>query len=129
MSRIVCPLLSTRVTTAEKAVEHIRHGDNVGMSGFTGAGYPKAVPQALAARMEAARERGEPFALRVLTGASLVGLYAVTESWLAAEATDAWSEPSCSSSTPEAPMSPPTSRCSSVKIGVDEPPGVQNFSR
>jgi succinyl-CoA:acetate CoA-transferase len=40
------------------------------MSGFTGAGYPKAVPIALAARMEAAHARGEPFRVRVWTGAS-----------------------------------------------------------
>ena len=42
----------------------------VGMSGFTGSGYPKAVPLALAARIEDAHVRGETFALRILTGAS-----------------------------------------------------------
>src|SRR3546814_1361176 len=40
------------------------------MSGFTGAGYPKAVPQALAARMEQAHAAGERFRVKVLTGAS-----------------------------------------------------------
>ena len=70
MSRIVCPLLSTRVTTAERAVEHIRPGDNVGMSGFTGAGYPKALPTALHDRMVAAHARGEDFRIGLWTGAS-----------------------------------------------------------
>jgi succinyl-CoA:acetate CoA-transferase len=35
----------------------------VGMSGFTGSGYPKAVPLALAGRIEQ-RRAGEKFALR-----------------------------------------------------------------
>ena len=70
MSRVICPLLSTRVTTAEQAVEHIRHGDNVGMSGFTGAGYPKALPTALHDRMVAAHARGEDFRIGLWTGAS-----------------------------------------------------------
>lgn len=68
--RIAHPGLAARRTDAAQAAEWIQPGMAVGMSGFTGAGYPKAVPQALAARMEAARERGEAFALRVLTGAS-----------------------------------------------------------
>lgn len=56
--------------SAEQAATHIQPGMTVGMSGFTGSGYPKAVPLALASRMEAAQGRGEKFALRVLTGAS-----------------------------------------------------------
>ncbi|MCD9047938.1 acetyl-CoA hydrolase/transferase family protein [Luteimonas sp. MHLX1A] len=68
--RIAHPGLAAHRMDAAQAAEWIQPGMAVGMSGFTGAGYPKAVPQALAARMEAARERGEPFALRVLTGAS-----------------------------------------------------------
>ena len=43
---------------------------NVGMSGFTGAGYPKAVPAALAAEIKAAHERGEEFMIGLCTGAS-----------------------------------------------------------
>lgn len=70
MSRITCPVLSTRVTTAEAAAEQIHPGDNVGMSGFTGAGYPKALPQALHDRMVAARARGEDFRIGLWTGAS-----------------------------------------------------------
>jgi succinyl-CoA:acetate CoA-transferase len=40
------------------------------MSGFTGAGYPKEVPQALARRITAAHAAGEPFRVNVWTGAS-----------------------------------------------------------
>ena len=70
MSRITCPILSARVTSAEAAVEQIHPGDNVGMSGFTGAGYPKAVPTALHDRLVAAHERGEDFRVGLWTGAS-----------------------------------------------------------
>jgi len=62
--------LADKVMTAAQAAELIDHGMTIGMSGFTGAGYPKSVPQALAARMTAAHERGDPFRVRVLTGAS-----------------------------------------------------------
>ncbi len=56
--------------TAEQAAELIQPGANVGMSGFTGAGYPKAVPAALVDRMTAARARGEHLRVSVWTGAS-----------------------------------------------------------
>ncbi|MCU1563117.1 MAG: acetyl-CoA hydrolase [Arthrobacter sp.] len=59
----------SRLMSAEQAAGLIRPGMTVAMSGFTGAGYPKAVPQALATRMEAAGA-GEPFRIKVLTGAS-----------------------------------------------------------
>jgi succinyl-CoA:acetate CoA-transferase len=62
--------LAAKVMTAAQAAERVDHGMTIGMSGFTGAGYPKAVPQALAARMVATHERGAPFRVRVLTGAS-----------------------------------------------------------
>jgi succinyl-CoA:acetate CoA-transferase len=62
--------LARRVMTAEDAAAHIRHGDTVGMSGFTGAGYPKVVPQALARRITAAHDAGQPFRVNVWTGAS-----------------------------------------------------------
>jgi succinyl-CoA:acetate CoA-transferase len=68
--RIRNPALKSKVATAEEAAALIRPGSTVGMSGFTGAGYPKAVPRALAARMDAAHARGEPFRVRVWTGAS-----------------------------------------------------------
>ncbi|MET0822000.1 MAG: acetyl-CoA hydrolase/transferase family protein [Aeromicrobium sp.] len=70
MTRVSCPLLSSKIITAESASDVIRPGDNVGFSGFTGAGYPKAVPEALARKMEAAHARGEDFAINLWTGAS-----------------------------------------------------------
>ncbi|GAA3522186.1 acetyl-CoA hydrolase/transferase family protein [Nocardioides daeguensis] len=70
MERITCPVLATRRATAEEAAAHIRPGNAVGMSGFTGAGYPKAVPGALAARIDAAHARGEDFQVSLWTGAS-----------------------------------------------------------
>ena len=70
MSRVESSILQTRLTTAEEAAAIVRPGDNVGISGFTGAGYPKAVPVALAARMSAAHTRGEDFRIGLWTGAS-----------------------------------------------------------
>ena len=70
MTRIACPDLCSKLMTAEDAAALIGSGDTVGMSGFTGSGYPKAVPIALAARIEAAHRAGEPFQVRVWTGAS-----------------------------------------------------------
>jgi succinyl-CoA:acetate CoA-transferase len=56
--------------TAEQAAALIQPGWNVGMSGFTGAGYPKAVPLALARHIEAAHAAGRPFRIGLWTGAS-----------------------------------------------------------
>lgn len=69
-SRIDCPVLSTRVVSAEEAAALIRPGDSVGISGFTGAGYPKATPTALARRMREAHARGEDFRVQLWSGAS-----------------------------------------------------------
>ncbi|GAA3826351.1 acetyl-CoA hydrolase/transferase family protein [Brevibacterium ammoniilyticum] len=70
MSRISCPTLIPRVTTAAEAAAHISAGDRVAMSGFTGSGYPKAVPGALAAHAEAEHAAGRDFAIELWTGAS-----------------------------------------------------------
>lgn len=70
MSRIRNPSLRSKVVSAEDAAALIPPGATVGMSGFTGSGYPKAVPPALAARIEAAHAAGDPFRVRVWTGAS-----------------------------------------------------------
>jgi len=70
LNRITCPRLATRVTTAEAAAEVVAPGDSVGISGFTGAGHPKAVPAALARRIEAAHARGEEFRIGLWSGAS-----------------------------------------------------------
>jgi succinyl-CoA:acetate CoA-transferase len=56
--------------SAKQAAALIPTGVNVGMSGFTGAGYPKLVPLALADQISAAHGRGEPFKIGVWTGAS-----------------------------------------------------------
>ena len=57
--------LQSRIVTAEEAAAFIKPGMNVGTSGFTPSGYPKAVPMALAARMEK-----EHFKINLWTGAS-----------------------------------------------------------
>ena len=56
--------------SAEDAAALIPPNSTVGMSGFTGSGYPKVVAPALAARIEAEHARGNPFRLKVWTGAS-----------------------------------------------------------
>ncbi len=58
------------ILTADEAAEHIRNGMTIGFSGFTPAGAAKAVPRALAERAKRIHERGEPFQVRVMTGAS-----------------------------------------------------------
>jgi acetyl-CoA hydrolase len=58
------------VFTAAEAASLIRNGQNVGFSGFTPAGAPKAVPLAIAGRAIAAHNAGQEFQIGVLTGAS-----------------------------------------------------------
>ena len=62
--------LRRRIATASEAAACITPGETVAVSGFTGAGYPKAVPRALAARMQQSHAQGDPFRVRLLTGAS-----------------------------------------------------------
>ena len=69
-SRIANPALRQKIMSAEQAARWIHNGDNVGMSGFTGAGYPKAVPKALAQHIEEQNQGHEPFRIGVWTGAS-----------------------------------------------------------
>ena len=68
--RIRDPRLRARVTSAEQAASLIGDGETVAMSGFTGSGYPKAVPLALAAQIEQAHAAGQRPRIRILTGAS-----------------------------------------------------------
>jgi succinyl-CoA:acetate CoA-transferase len=70
MSRIFNEAFRSKVMTADDAAALIHNGDNIGFSGFTGAGYPKAVPGALATRIKAAHARGDEFRIGVYTGAS-----------------------------------------------------------
>jgi succinyl-CoA:acetate CoA-transferase len=69
-SRILNPSLSQRVMSAEEAAALIDSGTRIGMSGFTGSGYPKAVPLALARRIADANLRGQKFQVSIFTGAS-----------------------------------------------------------
>ena len=69
-SRILAPALRRKVMSADDAAALIHSGANVGMSGFTGAGYPKVVPGALARHIQAAHRRGEAFKIGAWTGAS-----------------------------------------------------------
>ncbi|RYF05882.1 MAG: propionyl-CoA--succinate CoA transferase, partial [Comamonadaceae bacterium] len=59
-----------RIMSAEAAAALIAAGTTVGMSGFTGAGYPKALPQAIAARAKAEHAAGRPYKINLWTGAS-----------------------------------------------------------
>ncbi|MDG2526126.1 acetyl-CoA hydrolase/transferase family protein [Stenotrophomonas sp. HITSZ_GD] len=68
--RILHPRLRDRVVSAEAAAAWIAPGETVAMSGFTGSGYPKAVPIALAQQIEAAHQAGQPFQIKLMTGAS-----------------------------------------------------------
>lgn len=61
---------ASKVMSAEDAAGLIPAGATVGMSGFTGAGYPKQVPGALARRIADAAQRGNRFTVNVWTGAS-----------------------------------------------------------
>ncbi|WP_165243478.1 acetyl-CoA hydrolase/transferase family protein [Corynebacterium lizhenjunii] len=58
------------VVSAEEAAKHVNHGDRVGISGFTGAGYPKALPAAIAEKAKAAHAKGEEFTIDLFSGAS-----------------------------------------------------------
>ncbi|MDR2336426.1 MAG: acetyl-CoA hydrolase/transferase family protein [Burkholderiaceae bacterium] len=69
-SRIQHPGLRQKIMSAEEAAALIEPGSIIGMSGFTGAGYPKAFPQALASRIAAEHEAGHPFRVSIWTGAS-----------------------------------------------------------
>ncbi|WP_297503324.1 acetyl-CoA hydrolase/transferase family protein [Pseudonocardia sp.] len=69
-TRIANRDLRRKVMSAEAAAALIPAGSNVGMSGFTGAGYPKAVPLALARRIAEANAAGTRFRVGVWTGAS-----------------------------------------------------------
>ncbi|MDD2545762.1 MAG: acetyl-CoA hydrolase/transferase family protein [Burkholderiaceae bacterium] len=68
--RVQYPDFHSRIMSAEEAAALIPANANVGMSGFTGAGYPKAVPLALAQRIEREHAQGHPFRISVWTGAS-----------------------------------------------------------
>src|ERR1035438_9196120 len=68
--RVLNPVLAQRVMSGEEAAALIQPGSQIGMSGFTGSGYPKAVPMALARRITDAHLRGQKFKVNIFTGAS-----------------------------------------------------------
>ena len=68
--RVLNSRLAQRIMSAEEAAALIHSGQQIGMSGFTGSGYPKAVPPALARRIAEANLRGQKFQVSVFTGAS-----------------------------------------------------------
>jgi len=82
--------------TPEEAASYINDGATVAFSGFTAAGAAKAVPRALAARALALHQKGEPFKIRILTGAS--GGELIDEALARAEAIS-WRAPYQSSPT------------------------------
>src|SRR3990167_7643414 len=69
-SRIAHAGLRQKIMSAEAAAALIQHGDQVAMSGFAGAGYPKAIPLALARHSQAHHDAGKAFRIGVWTGAS-----------------------------------------------------------
>lgn len=62
--------ITSKKCSAASAAEMIENGDILGISGFTLAGYPKAVPLALASRAQALHEAGQEFQVTVFSGAS-----------------------------------------------------------
>jgi len=69
-TRILNSSLESKIMSADEAAALIRSGEQIGMSGFTGSGYPKAVPISLARRIADANFRGQKFQVSVFTGAS-----------------------------------------------------------
>lgn len=62
--------MSYKILTPEEAASLIEHDENVGLSGFTAAGVPKAIPRAIAAKAEALHAEGKPFKINLYSGAS-----------------------------------------------------------
>ncbi|PIT09112.1 acetyl-CoA hydrolase/transferase family protein [Snodgrassella alvi] len=68
--RIRYTSLHSHLMSAAQAASLIPNGANVGMSGFTGASYPKVLPQAIADFARAEHAAGRPYKINVWTGAS-----------------------------------------------------------
>ena len=62
--------MSLKFITAEEAATYVKHDDNVGFSGFTPAGCPKVIPEAIARRAGQEHKEGRPFKIGMFTGAS-----------------------------------------------------------
>ncbi|MEL4356806.1 MULTISPECIES: acetyl-CoA hydrolase/transferase family protein [unclassified Luteococcus] len=68
--RIKNAALLGKVMSADDAAQFVEHGARVGMSGFTGAAYPKALPTAIANRAREAHQAGREYQIDLFTGAS-----------------------------------------------------------
>jgi len=62
--------MAFNIITAAEAATYVKHGYNVGLSGFTPAGSPKAVTPEIAKIAEAEHAAGRPFQIGLFTGAS-----------------------------------------------------------
>jgi len=62
--------MNYKMMTADEAAALVSNGDVVGFSGFTPAGAPKVVPEAIARRAEAEHAAGREFKIGMYTGAS-----------------------------------------------------------
>ena len=62
--------LREKVMTADEAAQFIQNGMMLAVTGFTGAGYPKAMPTAIANKAKDAHAKGEKFSVGMVTGAS-----------------------------------------------------------
>ena len=69
-SRVQHAEMAKKIMSAADAAALIKNGNQVGVSGFTGSGYPKLVTTELANVAKAAQARGEQFRIGVFTGAS-----------------------------------------------------------
>jgi len=69
-TRVLNSSLAQKIMSAGEAAALIHSGDQIGIRGFTGSGYPKAVPMELARRISEAHFRGKKFQVSVFTGAS-----------------------------------------------------------
>ena len=56
--------------TAAEAARFVKNGDNVGLSGFTPAGTPKAVTHEIGLMAHELHEQGKEFQISIFTGAS-----------------------------------------------------------
>lgn len=62
--------MALKFITADEAAAVVQHNDNIGFSGFTAAGAPKVIPEAIARRAEAEHAAGREFKVGMFTGAS-----------------------------------------------------------
>ncbi|MBO4806043.1 MAG: acetyl-CoA hydrolase/transferase family protein [Paludibacteraceae bacterium] len=62
--------MAFKIMTADEAARFVKNGDQVGFSGFTPSGTPKAVPAAIAKMAEEEHAKGNEFQIGIFSGAS-----------------------------------------------------------